>query len=163
MKFHTKTRELHKDERGYKRWVELKRVIEIDPENLAILICDMWDKHWSRSATERVDAMAMKLNKVMISARHKGIQIIHAPSETLDFYSGTKARKRIENMPLVTPIDKKEVNIPPLPIDDSDGGSETNWDEFEQVNSIVWTRQHEAIKIDHDRDIISDLGIEIFS
>ena len=30
----------------------------------AIIICDMWDKHWCKGATERCEALAVKMNPV---------------------------------------------------------------------------------------------------
>ena len=47
----------------------------------------------------------------------------------------------------------------PLPIDDTDEGSDTG----ETESHIAWTRQHPAIEIDHDVDAISDEGQEIYS
>lgn len=51
---------------------------------------------------------------------------------------------------------------PPMPVDASDGGSDSN-EKQEEVNKAVWTRQHPAIWIDPERDRISDNGEEIFS
>ncbi len=48
---------------------------------------------------------------------------------------------------------------PPLPIDDSDEGSDTG--ELEATR--VWTRQHAAIDIDDERDLISDSGREVYA
>src|SRR5579871_6903706 len=35
----------------------------------AIVICDMWDKHWCPQATERVAEMAPRMNEVVKAAR----------------------------------------------------------------------------------------------
>jgi hypothetical protein len=48
---------------------------------------------------------------------------------------------------------------PPLPIDDSDEGSDTG----ETESKRVWSKQHAAITIDQSRDVISDSGEEIYS
>jgi hypothetical protein len=144
MKITARTKELKPDSRGYKRWFESNKEVYINPKKTALLICDAWDKHWSRSATERLAKMVPGMNDVVKAAREKGIQIIHAPSDTLDYYLDTPARERIEEIPLLQPEEVRHVNVPPLPIDDSDGGSETNWDDKETVNGRVWTRQHEA-------------------
>jgi hypothetical protein len=61
-------------------------------------------------------------------------------------------------LPAAEPPEPVEIADPPLPIDDSDGGSdtgETSW-------YPAWTRQHPAIEI-RDEDGISDDGQEVYS
>jgi len=125
----------------------------------AILICDMWDKHWCRGATERVTAMAPVMNSVIEVARRNGVQIIHSPSETMGFYVNAPQRQRIVDMPCVNTPKSLEMPTPPsLPIDDSDGGCDTG----EKPWFRAWTRQHPAITIMGD-DVISDDGLQIYN
>ncbi|UCH33224.1 MAG: isochorismatase family protein [Armatimonadota bacterium] len=126
---------------------------------VAVLICDMWDEHWSRGATERVVEMAPRMNGVVEAARASGVRIIHAPSGTMDFYAGTPARQRMIETPHVAPPEPIEHADPPLPIDDSDEGSDTG----ETEPRKAWSRQHPAIGIDHNSDVISDDGHEVYS
>ena len=124
----------------------------------AILICDMWDKHWCDFASERVGAMAPRMNKVLKAAREAGVMIIHCPSDTLGFYVDTIPRRRMQGAPPATPTVVKEVDEPPLPIDDSDGGCPDN-----SLRSYhAWSRQHPAIEI-HPEDGISDNGSEVYN
>jgi len=128
-------------------------------EQTAILICDMWDKHWCRGATERVEAMAPIINSVIEVARENGVLIIHSPSETMSYYANTPYRQRIANAPYVEPPKQLELPAPPaLPIDDTDGGCDTG----EKPWFKAWTRQHPALKIMYD-DVISDDGQEIYN
>ncbi len=131
----------------------------IPASQTAIIVCDMWDNHWSRGAAERVDAMAPIMNDVLTIARHKGVRIIHAPSDTMAYYAETPARARMRAAPFISPPAEIDRPAPPLPIDDSDEGSDTN----EQEPKRVWTRQHAAIDIDHGVDGISDNGQEIYN
>lgn len=125
----------------------------------AVLICDMWDRHWCRGAAERVAAMAPVMNSVIEVARQNGLQIIHSPSETMSFYTNTPQRQRIVNLPCATTPKPLEISTPPsLPIDDTDGGCDTG----EKPWFKAWTRQHPAIKIMGD-DVISDDGHEIYN
>jgi len=125
----------------------------------AVLICDMWDKHWCRGAAERVEVMAPAMNSVIEVARERGLQIIHSPSETMSFYINTPQRQRIVDLPRVSTPKQIEISTPPsLPIDDSDGGCDTG----EKPWFKAWTRQHPAIKI-MDDDVISDDGLEIYN
>src|SRR5829696_3073099 len=80
-----------------------QNVVQLDPKKTAIVICDMWNQHWCKGATERVAEMAPRMNEVVKKARAQGVFIIHAPSETMKFYEGTLARKRAQAAPHVPP------------------------------------------------------------
>ena len=95
----------------------------------AIVICDMWDRHWCKGATARVAEMAPRMNEVIRAARRRGVFIIHCPSGTMEFYKDTPQRKLAQAAPRVKPkipleawcsLDPKLEA--PLPIDDSDNG-----------------------------------------
>jgi nicotinamidase-related amidase len=103
-----------------------------DARKTAIIVCDMWDKHWSTNATRRVAEMAPRMNDVLVAARKKGALIIHCPSDTMDYYKDSPQRERARQAAKATPrvplegwcrLDPKRE--PPLPIDDSDGGDDT--------------------------------------
>lgn len=130
-------------------------------EQTALLLCDVWNNHWCRGAVERLEAMIPRMNAVVKSVRDRGATIVHAPSNTLDAYADTPARKRVLDVRPVDPPEDFERADPPLPIDDSDGGSDTGEDP-NKIDTRVWTRQHAGIDIDHERDVISDQGIEIY-
>ena len=69
------------------------RIESWDMAETAIIICDMWDRHWCVEATDRVAEMAPKLNSVVGIARSRGALIVHAPSGTMDFYEDHTGRK----------------------------------------------------------------------
>jgi nicotinamidase-related amidase len=117
----------------------------------------MWDRHWSRGATERVAELAPRINELAVELRERGVLVVHAPSETMDFYRDHQARKRILGFS-ADPLEKiRQIELPPLPIDDSDGGSDTG----EKPWYKAWSRQNSAIQIDGERDVISDNGGQI--
>jgi nicotinamidase-related amidase len=147
------------DDGGHAIWREVITSEVLPAVNTAIVICDMWDAHWSRGASERVDAMVARMNAVVAAARAKGVHIIHAPSDTLDFYAGTPARQRALEAPAVSPPPELMHADPPLPIDDSDEGSDTG----EPTPFHAWSRQHTALEIHHDLDAISDNGSEVYN
>jgi nicotinamidase-related amidase len=150
---------LLEDAGGHLGWREETVRRTIPAAQIAIIVCDMWDAHWSRGASERVEAMASRMNRVLKAARAKGIRIIHAPSETVNVYADTPARRRVRAAPHISPPTEGERSAPPLPIDDSDGGSDTG----ETTTHKAWSRQHPAIEIDHAVDGISDNGQEIYN
>ena len=143
--------------KGSGEWREASLPQVLPVEKTAVIICDMWDKHWCRGATERVGGLVVKMAPFVESARKRGIQIIHAPSETLDFYKDAPQRKSILAIPKIDPPSPLSLFDPPLPIDDKRGGCDTQ-DHFYKA----WTRQHPGLRIDAS-DVISDNGTEIYS
>lgn len=152
-------RELYNDERGHADWRVQISEKRVPAAATAIIICDMWDDHWSRGAAERVGELAPRMNDVIEVARARGARIIHAPSETMAFYADAPGRRRLAAIPRIDLPAPSEHADPPLPVDASDGGSDTGETSWYKA----WTRQHPAIRIDQERDAISDDGTEIFS
>ncbi|MER3485468.1 MAG: hypothetical protein C4345_05325 [Chloroflexota bacterium] len=144
--------------RGSNDWDVVIVPKEIPVPQVAVLLCDVWDNHWCRGAVERLNAMVPRMEQAVGAARRRGVQIIHAPSETMDFYAGTPYRQRIQAVPHVEPSEPLALDDPPLPIDASDGGCDTG----EKPWHRAWTRQHPAITICGD-DVVSDNGREIYS
>lgn len=154
-----RSRRLAQDAGGHSEWQTVAVHRPIPLAQTALIVCDLWDRHWSRGASERVDQMAPRMNAVLKAARDRGALIIHAPSDTMGFYAGAPARDRLLALAPIDPPADAEHADPPLPIDDSDEGSDTG----ELQPAWVWTRQHPAIEIDQGRDLISDQGREIFT
>lgn len=158
LQLHVQTQMLDRDEGGATIWRTLTTTRVARPAATAIIVCDVWDQHWSHGAAERVAVLAPRIDTVLRSARERGVRIIHAPSETIAFYAESPARRRMLDLPDVEIPPLRDHRDPPLPIDDSDGGSDTG----EVATDRGWTRQHAAIWIDEDRDGISDNGDEIY-
>jgi nicotinamidase-related amidase len=138
------------------------RTLAWDPTRTAIVVCDMWNKHWCRGATKRVAEMAPRMNDVLVAARNRGVLVIHCPSDTMKFYKGTEQRERARRAPKValkTPL-RKSCNLDvkregPLPVNDSDGGCDC--DPPCQQGS-PWSREIDTLKIE-PADAITD-GVE---
>ena len=143
--------------KGSGEWRSVSLEQSLPVGETAVLICDMWDKHWCRGATERVNSLVPKMASFLESARKRGIQIIHAPSETMAFYQDAPQRKRILALAKIDPPPPLNLFDPPLPIDDKRGGCDTP-DQFHKA----WTREHPGLRIDAS-DVISDNGAEIYS
>jgi nicotinamidase-related amidase len=142
---------------GSGEWREQHREGSLAVEKTAVLICDMWDKHWCRGATERVGGLVTRMAPFVEAARRRGIQIIHAPSETMPFYQDAPQRQRMLAVLKIDPPTPLSLPDPPLPIDDKSGGCDTA-DQFYKA----WTREHPGLRIDA-ADVISDSGPEIYS
>jgi len=144
--------------RGSGEWQEVSFSTSLEPRKTAIIICDMWDRHWCKGATGRVTEIAKKANPLLARARSQGILIVHAPSDTMDFYREAPQRLAIKSLPKVTTPAPLDLQSPKLPIDDSDGGCDTPGD----TSHRAWTRQHPLIEI-APADLISDNGEEVYS
>jgi nicotinamidase-related amidase/type 1 glutamine amidotransferase len=135
----------------------------------AIIICDMWDKHWCPAASARVEEVAPRINRFVAACRERGVLVIHAPSDCMEFYADQPARKRAaatsKVVKLPEGIDAWCTSIPAeekgkYPIDQSDGGCDTD---NPPKSYKAWSRQIAAIQIDDSRDYISASGSEIWS
>lgn len=143
---------------GQDDWRAFESIETIDPARAAIVICDMWDKHWCRGANERVALMVPRMAPVLDALRKRGMLVIHAPSDTMDFYKDAPQRLAMQRLPQEPPPEPLKLPDPPLPIDDSDGGCDTPGDKAHKA----WTRQHSGIPV-AAVDLISDKGTEIYS
>ncbi len=141
-------------------WQEATTALAVPAHKSAIVICDMWDKHWCPSATKRCGVLAEKMAPVVKAARQRGVTIIHAPSECMNFYKDSPARVRMQKITRINLPKLIDLPDPVCPVDASDGGCDDN----PAPNSYrAWSRQHELILIDEDRDAISDDGREIYA
>jgi nicotinamidase-related amidase len=147
---------------GLRHWESLEERVQYPVSETAVIIVDMWDQHWSSGATRRCGILAEKINETVFRAREKGLLIVHAPSDTMNFYADAEARNRF----LLT---EKPDQIPepviiedyPEPIDVSDGGSDSI--DYYPPNTGVWKRQTDKIIIDQSKDLIcGDEGEQLF-
>ena len=143
---------------GRHGWLTIEEEVTWQPSETAIIVVDMWNKHWSWGATERVDVMAPRMNSVTSRARDRGVMIIHAPSDTMDFYKDDPARVWVTEVAHADPPAELERPDPPQPVDASDGGSDTG----ETESYKAWYRQHSGLKIG-EGDAISDNGQEVYN
>jgi nicotinamidase-related amidase len=144
--------------RGSGEWREVHFARTFQTQETALIICDMWDRHWCGGATGRVNALARKAAPVIDRARRNGILIIHAPSETMNFYRDAPQRKYVLGLSQVAPPQPLQLESPPLPIDDSDGGCDTPGDRTYKA----WSREIPIIHIASD-DVISDDGRQVYT
>lgn len=138
------------------------------PEKTAIIIIDMWDKHHCRSAEARVAEMAPAMNRVVAAARRRGVFVIHAPSDCMEFYADTPQRRRAIEAPLSkapttfqwNKLDLKHES--PLPEEVATAGCSCDTAEPCGPDFRAWKRQIDTIEIADD-DAVSDNGQEIYN
>jgi nicotinamidase-related amidase len=147
-----------------------EKALEWDGRETALVIVDVWDKHWCEGANKRCGEIAPKVNELAKFVRSRGGLVIHAPSDTMKYYEGSAARELAKSAPKATPPTplKGWRYLDPtcesaLPIDDSDGGCDC-----EPIcahptgGKWPWTRQHPAIEV-VEGDAVSQDGAEVYS
>lgn len=152
------------------------------PSRTAIIVCDMWDLHHCKNAVTREGEMAQRFNEVLEKARKEGVLIIHAPSSCMKAYEGTSARERAKSAPAAPRLPDKigewckvipseELNL--YPLDQTDGGEDDDPQEHAKWAAELaakglnpkapWTKQIDTLRIDQEKDAISDSGVEIWN
>ena len=154
-----RSQKLVKNAEGYNVWKSEAVNREVKAAETALVLCDVWDKHWCRGANERLAEMLPQMNQVVKTLREKGVLIVHAPSDTIGFYEGSPARQRVLDAPKAPDPKAMKHDDPPLPIDAGGGGSDTG----EKPWHKAWSRQHAAIEIDQARDAVSDNGRDLYN
>jgi nicotinamidase-related amidase len=154
-------------------FVAREKKIEWEPKKTALIICDMWDDHWCKSAAKRCGELTPAINDVVKLARKRGVFIIHAPSSVTAFYKDTPQHKLAQDAPFAkTPVplvtserwgtawcwtDGKHEGV--LPIDDSDMGCDCA---VKCEIREAWKRQTPGIDI-APGDAITDNGQETWN
>jgi nicotinamidase-related amidase/type 1 glutamine amidotransferase len=152
-----------------------------NPNQTAIIVCDMWDAHHCLNAVRRAEEMAPHMNQVLENARNRGVLIVHAPSSCMEPYKDHPARRRVQGVPSATNLPKDIGEwcrkIPAeekgkYPIDQSDGGEDDDPVEHEQWHQRLagmgrdpkspWKAQINLLKICNE-DAISDSGVEVWN
>lgn len=153
-----------------------------NPENVAVIICDVWDAHHCLNAVRRVGELAPRIDDFAKKMRAHGATIIHAPSDCMTAYENHEARKRARAVPKSSDVPQDIGTwcdrIPSeegtrYPVDQSDGGEDDDLTEHAQWHDMLrahgrnpktpWLQQTPTIAIDRDQDYISDSGVEIWS
>ena len=177
-KLQLKMREHKETVPGTKQFAVRERIQEWDVSETAIIICDMWDDHFCKSAAQRVGVMVPKMNQAVTAARNHGVMIIHAPSACMDAYKDHPGRKLAQSAPkaknLPTDIHQWCYKIPteekvPYPIDQSDGGEDDDPREHAEWHAKLaamgrnpkapWKKQHDGIKILGDGKLSKKLTV----
>lgn len=164
--FQTRSRVADPDNEGTFQIVY--KTVRWDPKKTAIIVCDMWARHWCDGACDRGAQMAPRMNAFISQARKQGVFIVHAPSGGMKHYAGHSARQRAEQAP-------KAANVPEnmggwnrkieseegveWPLDQSDGGCDN---QPKCPNRPMDVHQTSVIEIDN-QDAISDSGVECWN
>ena len=146
------------------------RTVEWNGAKTAVIVCDMWAKHWCAGATDRVEQMAPRMNAFLAEARRRGAFVIHAPSGGMKHYEEHPARRRAQDAPRAAnlperigqgcgQLDAEKGQV--WPIDQADGGCDCE-PQCKQSPETMDRRQIAAVEIGPD-DAITDSGVECWN
>ena len=54
----------------------LRQQVTVDPARTAVVVIDMWDRHWCTTYTARVGNLVPRMNQTLDAARKLGIQAV---------------------------------------------------------------------------------------
>jgi len=140
-----------------------------DAKETAVIVCDMWTKHWCAGARRRGAEMAPRMNQLLEDLRKRGVLVIHAPSGAMDLYRDHPARKRAQAASRAANLPKgiadwcnqiEAEKKGKYPIDQSDGGCDDQ--PSCDMKGTMDLHQSPALKI-RDEDALSDSGVEIWN
>jgi nicotinamidase-related amidase len=153
---------------GSKEFKVVERTVDWEVSKTAVVIVDMWDGHYCRSAAQRIGVMVPRMNAAITAARNHGVMIIHAPSGVTYLYADTPYRKRMQQAPAAkmpagwnpqTWCNLDPKREPPLPVDTSKNASD---DPIVATAVQQFTRQHPGLDM-IGYDGVSDNASEIFN
>jgi type 1 glutamine amidotransferase/nicotinamidase-related amidase len=138
-----------------------------EPKKTAVVVIDLWDKHWCEGANRRVAEMAPRFSAFVDALRDRGVFVVHAPSDTMKTNEGTPGRKLAQSAPAAEVPEATTFKwnyLDPaaegqLPIDDSDGGCDC---QPQCKNHAAWKAEHPAIHV-KEGDAITDNGREVYN
>jgi nicotinamidase-related amidase len=129
----------------------------IEPSRVGIVVVDMWNYHWCKTAAMRVGSLVPRMNRVLDAARAMGMTVMLCPSDVVDNYVGWTQRERIFAMP--------RFEVPPLltiecPKPQDPGGCACGRERC--VVNYGWDGMHADLKIAGD-DLMPDTLEDVYS
>jgi hypothetical protein len=130
---------------------------EVDPKRIGVIAVDVWNFHWCKTATMRVDAFVPRMNKALDAARDLGMTVMLCPSDVVDNYVGYPQREAVFALPKVTVPNVVDVTCPAAP----DAGGCACGRERCAVN-YGWDGMHPDLRI-APTDLMPDTQAEVYA
>ena len=130
---------------------------KVDPKHVGVIAVDVWNYHWCKTATMRVDAIVPRMNKALDAARSMGMTVMLCPSDVVDNYVGYPQREAVLAMTKLPVPSVVNVTCPPVP----DAGGCACGRERCAVN-YGWDGMHPALRI-AEADLMPDTQAEVYT
>lgn len=141
---------------GASQWQDL----QLDPRRTAVVVIDMWDRHWCKTYTARVAGLVPRMNATVAAARKLGLPIVWAPSDVVEFYRDYPQRQAMT----ANPSHPEPMRIPFNPPQVPQGDYCECGPDHPCPKGKVWSRQQAGLQIAAE-DLIADCnqGRELLS
>ncbi|HAV60759.1 MAG TPA: hypothetical protein DCY13_00140, partial [Verrucomicrobiales bacterium] len=130
---------------------------KVDPARVGVIAVDVWNFHWCKTATMRVDAFVPRMNQALEAARALGMTVMLCPSDVVDNYAGYPQREAVFAVPQVPVPALVDVTCPTPP----DAGGCACGRERCAVN-YGWDGMHPDLKIG-EADLMPDTQAEVYA
>jgi hypothetical protein len=130
---------------------------KVDPRHVGVIAVDVWNFHWCKTATMRVDAIVPRMNKALDAARALGMTVMLCPSDVVDNYVGYPQREAVFALPKSPVPSVVNVTCPPAP----DAGGCACGRERCVVN-YGWDGMHPALRIG-EADLMPETQAEVYA
>lgn len=132
-------------------------VERVDPRRVGVIAVDVWNHHWCKTATMRVDALVPRIHQALEGARALGMTVMLCPSDVVENYAGFRQRERVLAMPL-GPVPKVvDASCPPVP---DAGGCACGRERC--GGNYGWDGMHPGLRIGED-DLMPDTQAEVYA
>jgi len=129
----------------------------VDPRHVGVIAVDVWNYHWCKTATMRVDAFVPRMNKALDAARELGMTVLLCPSDVVDNYVGFPQREAVFALPRVTVPNAVNVTCPPVP---DAGGCACGRERC--AGNFGWDGMHPDLRIG-EHDLMPDTQAEVYA
>lgn len=129
----------------------------VDPRRVGVIAVDVWNHHWCKTATMRVDALVPRINQALEGARALGMTVMLCPSDVVENYAGHPQREAVLAMPKVAVPKVMDASCPPVP----DAGGCACGRERCAVN-YGWDGMHPGLRIGEE-DLMPDTQAEVYA
>lgn len=133
------------------------RTERVDARRVGVIAVDVWNFHWCKTATMRVDAIVPRINKALEAARELGMTVMLCPSDVVDNYVGYPQREAVFSLPKIPLPTLVPVQCPPVP----DAGGCACGRERCGVN-YGWDGMHPGLRIG-EQDWMPDTQAEVYA
>ncbi|MSU65142.1 MAG: hypothetical protein EXS38_03340 [Opitutus sp.] len=130
---------------------------KVDPKHAGVIAVDVWNFHWCKTATMRVDAIVPRMNKALDAARALGMTVMLCPSDVVDNYVGYPQREAIFALPKYPVPAVENVTCPPVP---DAGGCACGRERC--GGNFGWDGMHPALRIG-EADLMPDTQAEVYA
>jgi hypothetical protein len=129
----------------------------LDASKVGVVVVDVWNWHWCKTATARVGALVPRMNRALEGARELGMTVMLCPTDVVENYVGWPQREVVLAMAKVEVPSLTRIDCPAPP----DGGGCACGKERCVVN-YGWSGMHPDLRIEA-RDLMPDSLAEVYS